>query len=190
MAGHRSHRAFTLIELLVVIAIVAVLLSILLPSLQAGREQGKRTLCLANLRQLAQASHTYAAEDAREQIVPLHRAHVSTCSRDGFTESWNERTAEPFAFGGRTPTRPFPGGGGDTMMQPDSVWAAGTRPLNRYLYGGVYQADSERLRLFQCPSDAGYPQSDWVKDIPPEAAGIACYDFLGNSYRINTIGEG
>ncbi len=48
-----SKKAFTLIELLVVIAIIAILLAILLPSLNRVREEGKRTACLNNVKSLA-----------------------------------------------------------------------------------------------------------------------------------------
>ena len=58
-----SHRAgFTLIELLVVIAVIALLLGLLLPVLRSAREQGHRTVCLSNLRQLTLAWLAYAEE--------------------------------------------------------------------------------------------------------------------------------
>ena len=52
--------AFTLIELLVVISIIALLMSILMPALSVVREQGKRAICLSNLRQLTMAWVLYA----------------------------------------------------------------------------------------------------------------------------------
>jgi prepilin-type N-terminal cleavage/methylation domain-containing protein len=54
---------FTLIELLVVIAIIAVLMAILIPTLNRAREQGKRASCLSNLRQLQFAWHMYADDN-------------------------------------------------------------------------------------------------------------------------------
>lgn len=56
----RARRAgFTLMELLVVVAVIALLISILLPSLSRAREQGKSTVCLSNMRNLMLATQMY-----------------------------------------------------------------------------------------------------------------------------------
>ncbi len=60
--------AFTLIELLVVIAIIALLMSILMPTLSKVREQGKRSVCLNHQRQLGIAWMMYA-DDYRGKLV-------------------------------------------------------------------------------------------------------------------------
>lgn len=63
-ASHRSSRAgFTLIELLVVIAIIALLVSILLPSLAAARDAARAVVCSSNLRQVVLAHATYMTDN-------------------------------------------------------------------------------------------------------------------------------
>jgi prepilin-type N-terminal cleavage/methylation domain-containing protein/prepilin-type processing-associated H-X9-DG protein len=56
----RRSAGFTLMELLVVIATIALLAALLLPSLAAAKDRGKRAACISNLRQIGIAIHGYA----------------------------------------------------------------------------------------------------------------------------------
>jgi prepilin-type N-terminal cleavage/methylation domain-containing protein len=58
----RTQRAFTLIELLVVISIVAVLVSLLLPSLRNAREVGVMIKCSSGVRQVGLAHSIYMTD--------------------------------------------------------------------------------------------------------------------------------
>lgn len=62
---------FTLVELLVVISIIALLLSILMPSLQKARESAKKVVCLSNLKSCSLVWGLYAA-DNKDVIVPAN----------------------------------------------------------------------------------------------------------------------
>jgi len=58
----KSKTGFTLIELLVVIAIIALLLSVIVPSIRKAKEVAKRMICGTNLHQVQIACIAYANE--------------------------------------------------------------------------------------------------------------------------------
>lgn len=69
-ASGRERRAFTLVELLVVIGIIALLIAILLPTLNRARQAGQRTTCASNLRQFGAITQLYLYDS--KGIYPAH----------------------------------------------------------------------------------------------------------------------
>ncbi|MBN1510581.1 MAG: prepilin-type N-terminal cleavage/methylation domain-containing protein [Phycisphaerae bacterium] len=65
----KRKKGFTLIELLVVVAIIALLISILLPSLSRARELSKRLVCGANIKGIGTSCKIYANEN--EEMWPM-----------------------------------------------------------------------------------------------------------------------
>jgi prepilin-type N-terminal cleavage/methylation domain-containing protein len=86
-SARRTRSAFTLIEILVVVAIIALLISILLPSLARSREMARRAICAARLHNMSLAVTQYAhsnrgkiiqcrASDANEPMLNGPRGAV------------------------------------------------------------------------------------------------------------------
>jgi prepilin-type N-terminal cleavage/methylation domain-containing protein len=73
-----KRKGFTLIELLVVVAIIALLISILLPSLSRARELAKRAVCASNMRGIGQGLHIYANDNT--EWLPAHYFKTPTYS--------------------------------------------------------------------------------------------------------------
>lgn len=76
----KKFSAFTLIELLVVVAIIALLISILLPSLSRARELSKRTVCASNLRGIGQAMYIYAQDGDKFPVTSGYRTGTGNCA--------------------------------------------------------------------------------------------------------------
>ena len=193
---------FTLIELLVVVAIIALLISILLPSLQQAREQAKIVKCLANMKTLGTAGVSYTLEfnDYAWGVQNRGGAYsFSVYSESVWGGSIPDKTNQQFDASGSTLGEPYTAQQFDVYKTPPRF-----RPLNKYIaptltwdceVDPVLTTDrltdglppSEIPGFFQCPSDS-HPYLPWVgerNELPESVTAYPMWEYLGNSYCIN-----
>lgn len=170
-----ARRAVTLVELLVALSIVSLLFAVGIPSLSAARNRAATATCLDHLRELAAASAAYGADDPTAQWLPAHPiSDVNKLYDEGF-----------FDYGGASGAVNIWGG---ARWSANSLRAASTRPLNRYLLGQpTEQAD---YSLFRCPQDGGLPDREnvGVGDYWDTAmAKQPMFESVGTSYWGNAL---
>ena len=91
----RKRTGFTLIELLVVIAIIALLVSILVPSLIGVRELARRTLCMSNLHGWGNAIAMYARNSDDQLPETPAIFHSERCRYPNHFHVWNHQGQFP-----------------------------------------------------------------------------------------------
>ncbi|KKL52416.1 hypothetical protein LCGC14_2285670 [marine sediment metagenome] len=110
----RERNAFTLIELLVVIAIIALLVSILLPSLQQAKQLAKAVVCKTNLKGIHTGLSVYA-EDYNGWIMEVDYSVANTGGGSDQWPTWNQMLTQyslrELELNGYSP--------GDTFWQAD-----------------------------------------------------------------------
>lgn len=79
------NKKFTLVELLVVIAIIALLMSMLLPSLSKAREVSYKAVCKSNMRQMGYYLHNYIDIE----VTPQMHGNALFQKKSGQLYTWN-----------------------------------------------------------------------------------------------------
>ena len=161
----RAPRGFTLVELLVVIGIIALLIAILLPSLNRARESAKAVQCLSNMRQLALATIQFATENGGwmpsqgggSVLIPTGSGHGNLKSANA-TEAANnvafdwiawQREYDP-VFGYQSEDRDAP----QNITLSGLARYLGQKPAYAVTGPGAAEQVAPRLEsLFRCPSD-------------------------------------
>jgi prepilin-type N-terminal cleavage/methylation domain-containing protein/prepilin-type processing-associated H-X9-DG protein len=85
--SHDGQKGFTLVELLVVIAIIALLLSILMPSLQKAKQLAQQVVCASRQKQLSLALMTYT-QDYDGYVMPYSTVYKKGATNQALLSYW------------------------------------------------------------------------------------------------------
>ena len=139
-----ARAGFTLVELLVVVSIIALLISILLPSLRSARDQAKQAKCLAHMRGTGQAVSVFAADhNNRFQI---------TTDEVGLDLADAGRNRYEYGLGSELLAWPVAVGLGSGMKFRQN-WDWGVRALDYQDALTLKEKINDELELVICPSD-------------------------------------
>ena len=156
-------RGFTLIELLVVIAIIAILAAILFPVFAQARENGRKSNCISNVRQLALATIMYT-QDYDGTLYP--------CNGRGWPAPCNPRCNEACCQAGNIYTNPA------FVADPERT-VIGLRE--------VHQPYMKNTKIFGCPSDPNTGRTHTCRNTMPtgfpDPPFENQYDHFWTSYR-------
>ncbi len=141
----KPRRAFTLVELLVVIAIIGILVSLLLPSVQAAREAARRMQCVNNLKQMGLSLQSYHGAFKR---FPC--GYCSFATRDGSGPA--EASIDPVTWDAA------PGWGWSALLLPflEQQALADGLQFDRPIWDRDHANQiALQLPIFLCPSSSG-----------------------------------
>jgi prepilin-type N-terminal cleavage/methylation domain-containing protein len=162
---------FTLVELLVVIAIIGILISLLLPAVQAAREAARRMQCTNNFKQMGIAMHTY-----HDALKSFPSGYVT-----------NAVTAPVTEFGDDAP-----GWGWGALILPYMEQTALYDQLMSNKLSAWHTGNAEAVRrniaTFLCPSD---PRSQELTDIEGDTEWqLLTYNDSGTFTNPDFVGRG
>ncbi len=156
-APRKTRAGFTLIELLVVISIIALLIGILLPALGAARQTARTAGCLSNIRQMAIATYSFAAD---------HNQYIQSTTSD-LAYDKNNPPSIIARYNERFPSN-SPGADGDPNRIKD--WASAIVPYMGGSQGSTFE-DDDVSDAFQCPADPALDDDDNPRTSPPDDPG-------------------